>query len=218
MILKHIRFIILAFTVLVLFSGCDRPDVAYYSNGQKEYEIPYEDGKVHGLARWWYPDGTPQQFVEYKNGKPDGKFTRWYNHGVKEYEEYYRDGMKNGLSTEWNRTGIKLFERTYRNDTLHGVTREYYENRKLKLEGNYENGKWDGRWIYWDDLGNVIGSGEFEDGSGMIRYWNTSGVLIKQVPVVDNEKHGAETHWDDDGNKVLEVFYEHGSLVGEKEF
>jgi len=39
----------------------------YYSNGQLQYEIPYKNGRLHGLEKWWYMDGQLRYEILYKN-------------------------------------------------------------------------------------------------------------------------------------------------------
>jgi len=202
--------------VTLLLVGCKRVDTEYYENGQKKFEIPYTKGKINGIAKWWYPDGKLQQLIEYSDGKKDGKQMRWYNHGIKEAETGYRNDKKNGLEMEWNRTGYKIREQQFRNDTLDGIVREFYENQQLKFEGYHKNGLWHGQWIYWDDLGYVIGSGDFIDGKGVIKTWNIEGNITEYVEIEDNLKHGFEIFYGNDGKVIHRNKYENGILISEE--
>ena len=56
-------------------------EVRYHSNGQKDYEANYRDGKNHGV------------------------WTAWHENGVKSYEINFKDGMKHGLNKTWNEVG-----------------------------------------------------------------------------------------------------------------
>jgi antitoxin component YwqK of YwqJK toxin-antitoxin module len=207
---------VLLFVVAILAS-CQRIDEAYYENGNKKYEIPYEDGEIHGTARYWWENGKMMQLVEYRAGILDGKSIRWYEHGPKQSEEHYKNGLKEGVSIEWDQTGKKLFEQHYENDTLHGLSTHFYPSQVRKVQGQYNRGMMDGQWIYWDDIGNVISSGEFNMGTGVQKHWNANGDLIKTTPFKNNLRHGEEKVYQSSGEVTYVIVYEEGVVVEEQQ-
>jgi antitoxin component YwqK of YwqJK toxin-antitoxin module len=71
----------------------NRPTVvAYWPNGQKNYEYHYKDGEPDGPWTHWYENGQKQWEAQYKDGKQNGLTTWWYPNGKKESEAYYKDG------------------------------------------------------------------------------------------------------------------------------
>ena len=44
-------------------------------NGQKWHEIPYVNGKRHGLAIWWHDNGNKWQIMPYTKGQIHGLVT-----------------------------------------------------------------------------------------------------------------------------------------------
>jgi antitoxin component YwqK of YwqJK toxin-antitoxin module len=198
--------------VIMALSGCGRTDKAYWPDGGNKHEIPYLKGEIDGLARWWYENGNMEQTVEYRNGMLDGTTTRWYEHGILSARLTYKDNLKNGLSSEWDRSGKIILEETFRNDTLHGPTRRYHTNRKLKSEEYYDMGRYDGTWFYWNEYGVVVGEGIYEKGMGVFKEWNNAGVMVRRSHYRDNVKNGLEVWWDDQGNKINELYYTAGEI------
>ena len=92
--------------------------VSYYSNGQKEYEGTFKDGKLDGLHTNWYENGQKENELTYKDGKKEGLWTNWDENGQKSGEVTYKDGKRDGLSTTWYENGRKRFETTYKDGEL----------------------------------------------------------------------------------------------------
>ena len=84
----------------------------YYSNGQKESETNFKDGKENGLATEWHENGQKESNTNYKDGKRNGLTTVWNENGVKESETTYKDGQINGLAIQWYENGNKESEIT----------------------------------------------------------------------------------------------------------
>jgi antitoxin component YwqK of YwqJK toxin-antitoxin module len=68
------------------------------SNGQKESEGNYKDGKKEGL--WTETHGGIKCEGNYKNNERDGKWIEWHLGGkTKNAEHFYKDGKAEGLSS-----------------------------------------------------------------------------------------------------------------------
>ena len=46
----------------------------------------------------------------------------------------------------------------------HGIYREWYLNGRLAIEGEYKQGKKQGKWTQWDDKGKLLFEKFYEDG------------------------------------------------------
>ena len=114
--------------------------VTTYSNGKKETEINYQDGKQEGLDIWWWRNGNKGRESQYKNNQLDGLETEWGENGYKEAEAHYINGKKDGLETKWFRTGEKSRETNYKNGNEHGFETTWYSYGPKKSRTTYKNG------------------------------------------------------------------------------
>ena len=58
------------------------------------------------------------------------------------YEGEFLDGKRNGQGKEYNEDGLVCFEGEYANEKrIRGIKKSYYENKSIKLEEEYLNGK-----------------------------------------------------------------------------
>lgn len=89
-----------------------------YSNGKKEWEYMYVNGKRDGFRITYFENGEIQSRIQFKNGLKDGV-----------YESYCENGA--------------LDKRTYKNDKLNGVWEFYHPNGKLFLREYYIEGNAD---------------------------------------------------------------------------
>jgi antitoxin component YwqK of YwqJK toxin-antitoxin module len=96
----------------------------------------------------------------------------------------------------------------YKNGILNGTYKFYWENGELKVNGEYSNGLYKGKWNYFDYTGIKIGEGHFNNGNGIqIEYSLKTGKKIKETNIIKNKKNGLETWWDDSGKKIKENIY-----------
>ena len=52
-----------------------------YSDGQREYEGVYKDGKPNGLLVYWYNNGNKMREGKLKDGTPIGKWISYKENG-----------------------------------------------------------------------------------------------------------------------------------------
>jgi hypothetical protein len=65
----------------------------WYSNGQKQLEGEYIDGKQDGKFVWWHPNGMKMMEGEYIAGIQVNEWKRWSEEGkVRELARYSADG------------------------------------------------------------------------------------------------------------------------------
>ena len=103
--------------------------VKFRSNGQKEEEANYKDGKLDGLETQWYPNGQKMQQLDHKDGKLDGLVVTWYESGQKEEEANYKDDKQNGLYEEWHENGQKMTEIFYKDDEEVEGSEKYWNSK-----------------------------------------------------------------------------------------
>jgi antitoxin component YwqK of YwqJK toxin-antitoxin module len=101
---------------------------------------------------------------------------------------------------------------------IHGKTTKYHPNGQVQIEGNYVNGLFDGRWIYYEDDGLIVGIAQFDKGSGKQKAWYRNGNLQREINYRDNLKHGKEIWYNTDGTVAKILHFEDGELVSSEEF
>ena len=61
------------------------------------YEIPFENGKYHGVSKWYYENGKLKREIPYKKGKKHGVEKWYYGNGNLIKEILYENGeLKTG--------------------------------------------------------------------------------------------------------------------------
>ena len=130
------------------------------------------DKPYSGEAVWYYSNGQKEKEVTYKDGKWDGKWTGWYENGQKRVEETYKDGNADGAWTYWHeKTGQKRSEGTFKGVNRYGIPikdgkwTDWYENGQKRTEITYKDGKWNGKWTEWHEkTGQKVSEKTYKDG------------------------------------------------------
>ena len=212
----HRQFLlVLVLAILFFLLACNRTDIQYWDNGNLKSEIHYKNGKINGLAIWYYENGKKYYEANYIDEKLEGPLTTWHSNGYLKSREVYRNDMLNGKSIQYNTQGIKTEEVFFVNDTMHGEYRAWYDDRTKRIEGQYIYGMMDGRWFYWDQYGYLVGEGDFQKGTGVQKKYNFDGTLQGKLFFLNNEKHGKEVYYDSDGEVFMEINHEHGMVIGD---
>ena len=112
----------------------------FYSNGQKDTEGSYKDGKEDGIYTRWYKNGQKKLEINFKNGKFQGVTTAWHKNGQKKSEGNFKDGKLHGVATTWDENGQMRQEVNVKDGKLHGVATTWDENGKEVDKTLFENG------------------------------------------------------------------------------
>lgn len=186
--MRHLLFI--SFCTLILFAcqpgtnnGEAMPsDLADYEitdipgSPMKKAVKKYVDGTVleegrllNGLrsGTWFtYPiAGTfPEKIMTYAQGMANGPYFELNERGQIEIEAYYKNNQLHGDWAEY-KFGRPIKEASYQEGQLNGVYREYKTGTgKVQKEIEYKDGKMDGRYLFYDDDGNVILDYQYKNG------------------------------------------------------
>ncbi len=92
----------------------------------------------------WRKNHVPHSQYTYKNGMLNGAYKSFDDFGGLSDSGMYLNNMKDGRWTSYNLRGQEREVMTYRNDTLHG----YFRSTNGSMEGQYVNGKMDGKVIF----------------------------------------------------------------------
>ena len=165
----------------------------YYDNGEKLSEEHYNDGMLEGKWTFWYENGQIQlkgNFKPYEvlaederwersspyrfpaRDSKDGKWTEWYENGQKKLEQSYICGRVIGTWTYWYENGQKKSVIHYkdggglpgfRNAIADGPCNHWHENGQKKSEGHFNTNRIEGKWIEWDENGQIEAVAIFKD-------------------------------------------------------
>lgn len=100
-------------------------------------------------------NGSPKTVFEYAS---DSSYTHkaFYEDGKKEMEgRALKSGKREGQWEYWFKDGKLWSTCEYKEGLKHGQSQVYYANGQLRYEGNYENDKPVGHWVFYDETGAV---------------------------------------------------------------
>ena len=143
----------------------------YYNNGNLRFEGEYLKGKRNGKGKEYYSNGNLRFEGEYINGKINGKEYDEEGHLISDFESINIDIISNRIahSTQNNNSklirkeflnGKLIFEGEYLNGKRNGKGKEYGLNKTLFFEGEYLNGKRNGKGKEYE-FGLLLFEGEF---------------------------------------------------------
>ena len=138
--------------------------ICWHINGQKGYEVQYQNGKYNSVHTTFYDNGQKLTEQHYKNGVANGAGAGWYSGGEKSYTIQYQNGKYEG-GTHWYSNGRKQSEAAYRNGEAHGVHAAWHENGHLRSVQTYRNGVKHGLEASWDEDGVLEYKREYQNGS-----------------------------------------------------
>ena len=109
--------------------------------------------------------------------------------------------------------GTKYFSGITAKGVLNGNFKEWHPNGELKAEGQYKTGNFDGRWLYYDIFGVIIGYGTFNNGTGVQKAFYENGNLKSETNYINNLKEGVEKIYDISGKLKESRTYKAGVLL-----
>jgi antitoxin component YwqK of YwqJK toxin-antitoxin module len=114
----------------------------YYSefDGTVRIREPYQQGKLHGTVKNYFPSGEVSEETEWDHHMKEGN-----------WKQYYREGA------------LRL-EGGYEKNELSGPYRVYYPDQTPKVSGNYVENRSEGIWEFFDQSGNLLYSIEYKHG------------------------------------------------------
>ena len=133
----------------------------WYENGNKSYEVSYNQGLNDGPALYWYENGNPKMERHYQDTVLQGVFKTWQENGKITVSGNYVDGKKDG---KW-------------------LYHDILNPELLIREEFYKNGKPEGKWITRYKYGSVESIKNYKDGlkNGLIKYMKPDGEVIYEA-------------------------------------
>ena len=221
-----------------------REDGLHYKRGD---ESPYS-GKVYE-ASFYY--GNKRKEGNFKNGLKDGLWIEWDESQRKISQIPYREGKLHGISLHWGPVNRELYRYNYENGEeielpektaglvnlseltsgIDGFSGEvfslHHSNGEKLQQGKLVEGKRDGVWLEWDDMGvkkyeltyssgRLLRSLAWKEnqkkpekgiinGSGILKRWHDNGKLAVEKKYIDGNELVIRS-WDSDGKFLRSRF------------
>ena len=130
----------------------------------------------------------------------------------RKYIIYNSDGKGNEYSGYEDEDNSLIFEGEYKNGKRNGKGKEYSWNKVIIYEGEYKNGKRNGKGKEYDDEGNIKFQGEYKNGErngyGKEYY---EGNLEFEGEYLNGERNGKGKEYDENGKLKNEDDYLNGN-------
>ena len=178
------------------------------------FEGEYLNGKKNGKGKEYYSNGELFYEGEYLNGKRwNGKGKKYLN-GKIEFDTEYLNGI-NLTNKVYDKNG-KLYEIS---KNIKGFIKEYDHKGNLTFEGEYLNGKRNGKVKSYYDNGKLYFEGEYLNGerNGKGKEYRYNGELRFEGEYLNGERNGKGKEYDEDGQLIFEGEYLNGERLNEKE-
>ena len=152
--------------------GDEKVEQTFHKNGKPKSDArkrKARDGKwvAHGVVKTWYPSGATRGILSYNMGVPTGTWKTFDENGKQYDERVYKEGKPTGTWKRFYDSGQVMDESTCKSvsATVTEVRMKVYnENGKVREEGRWRRealvGKKptnvkDGKWLYYDDNGQL---------------------------------------------------------------
>ena len=224
----------------------------YYPSGKVKVRATYKDDKPEGIWREYNEEGEIEKSYIYKNGvvigegivtekgEKNGFWKEFYENGELRAEGEYNSDVKTGEWKYYHQNGkLEQIGSFTEDGALEGQWKWYYDSGITWREENYYEGKLDGMYVEYDDLGNIITKGEFIEGreegfwfyelgdhreegnyteglrSGEWKYYYNDGSIQFEGRFIEGNPHGRHVYYWANGKKKDEGNYIMGIKHGE---
>jgi antitoxin component YwqK of YwqJK toxin-antitoxin module len=210
----------------------------FYPDGMVKTEVNYADDKMNGYLKEYSAKGSLDKMTKYVNGKEklnapelaklDVK-SDYYEGGILKFQGTYKDGVAVGIHREFSKDGKVTGAKVYADgvltgegiiDTigrLQGNWKEYYPGGELKSQGNYDNSKRVGEWVFYYQNGKTEQRGKYDKkgkAQGEWKWYYESGNKWREENYRNNLQDGTMTEYADSGKVITKGEYIDGLKEG----
>lgn len=154
-------------------------------------DIPYVQGSLEGVSRYYYPSGAIQEEIPYHKGEINGKAISYDQNGSLVESTEYVNGIKTGVSTSfWENTNPQ-FNELWKDDLLQEG--QYFQKDSTPI-CQIVNGTGK-RCIFGDNGPTEIQDYVNGQPEGEVVIYNDKGQIERRLFVKNGEKHGLETYY-----------------------
>ena len=154
----------LAIKLNYIDTGMTSQATLYYSDGNIKSQGTYLNKKKTSLWVSYNSDGRKINQENYQQGILNGESVHYYDNGMIAEIFNYLNGLKYGPFKILYKSGTLNMTCNYFNGIKHGLAEFYYNDKDLKLEskGNYNMGKKDSIWFFYDEEGALLRQEEYD--------------------------------------------------------
>lgn len=154
-------------------------DTLFTDDGAIQEIRSFKDGKLDGRVTR-YVDRNVREIAHYKDGKLDGNQTLFFATSLIEAEREYKKGVLEGISKNYNQSGNVIEEINYGAGVPDGEMIYYYANGAIRERITMVKGIKDGPFEEFNEIGELIASGDYRKGKRINRSLSDSGQV--QIP------------------------------------
>ena len=170
----------------IIFEGEYRNNLRWNGKGYDNNNVVYELKNGNGFVKEYYSNGRLLFKGDYLNGKRNGK-GKEYDLGALIFEGEYKNGLK------WNGKGYDNNNNiVYELKNGKGYVKEYDCSGKIYFEGEYLNGKRNGKGKQYDWVGQLQFEGEYLNGlkNGKGKEYDYSNFIFKGEYLYNHKLRG----------------------------
>lgn len=195
--------------------------VTYHLNGRIYKSEVYEDDVPNGPWSEYYDDGTIKAEGSNKDGIPDGAIKHYHPNGILMIQGQYSKGLMDGVWIKFHSNGKIEVTTKYKDGREIAVRREngtfmdYWPSGVPKSEYEYEDGKKNGPFEEWYEMGEWIRKPkEDSDGSQGLEFIDTlvGTQLSRKGDYMNDKLEGEIIYYDRDGRITKVEHYANGEL------
>lgn len=185
----------------------------YNSDGTTvKEEIPFTDGKVDGIVKYYYLDGSLEKEKGFKNGVEYGPERSWRHGADKPHiERNYFEGKPDGrqYAEISSNTGDYIEVAHFEKGVPTGeFLQTYVDSGEVKMRGSYSDGGKDGVWTEIRHDGKIVSEVTWADGkrNGPTKSFFTDNSVEKITMYADDKREGIETTFRYDGGRIASEY------------
>jgi antitoxin component YwqK of YwqJK toxin-antitoxin module len=188
----------------------------FFKDGRERVPRVYynKEGKLNGRRERYNEDGLLWHESNYKNGLLQGICQEYHSNGQVRFTEFYVDGKKHGYHKEYNFDGLLSESGNYKHGRKDGLWKSFWDPDPLKFftDGRFvkiffENGKAQGPWLYYSEVGKVDGVWKTFHSNGELHYIET---------FKNGKKEGLWEEYYKNGQLKTKIYFHNGYKQGMK--
>ncbi len=146
------------------------------------------------IEKTYYPNGQIEREESFKNGIPHGLSKRYYPNGGIESERSFENGIPHGWHRTWHENGVLASEVYLNHEVPDGIARQ------------------------WDTKGNLLGTFEIKNGTGIEKKWYEDGTVENEISWVNGTTTGRWRMYEEDGTILGDMYWIKNRKVSKKKY
>lgn len=189
-------------------------EISYCWNeeGKLIAEMPYAQGILEGVSRYYYPSGELSEAIPYHKGEIDGDSLSYETNGALLESTHYVNGIKSGKSLGYWQDSKPQWDEDWKDDLLQSG---HYYDQNAALICTIENGN--GKRCIFGDIG-PLELQEYANGrpEGEVVIFDDKGTIVRRLFVKNGDKHGDEIYYwpKNPSQPKLSIHWDKGQVHG----